>query len=266
MKISEVKKSLKKDPPYSYYSALQRRMGLIVTWVLLNAFPSVSANTITVLMLPLSLMASGVLYYAILNANLTLLILVFFLSVFIYVLDGVDGNIARFKRTTSIQGVYLDRLVHNITGPIFFLVVGFATYEISDDIFYLPLFIGIAIFSELSPLDVSQKDVEALFIRQAVHKQTLNYEFSIHKKSDKACGAKLINHKGRLNKFIKSILTIDGFYISLIIDVWVFQNQFYFTALLGVIYILGKIYVRSNTTKWEKELIEVLEKLNVKES
>ncbi|MDP3734752.1 MAG: CDP-alcohol phosphatidyltransferase family protein, partial [Nanoarchaeota archaeon] len=44
-----------------------------------------------------------------------------FLFQFGYILDTIDGQIARLRNQRSLSGIYLDGLAHNLNNPIFFI-------------------------------------------------------------------------------------------------------------------------------------------------
>jgi hypothetical protein len=58
------------------------------------------------------------------------------------VMDGVDGEVARYKNQTSLTGLYLDRLNAALTGWILFLSIGFGLYFRSQDL--LTLLFGVS--------------------------------------------------------------------------------------------------------------------------
>ncbi len=185
------------------------------------------------------------------------------MSVFTLTLDCADGNIARIKQTSSIRGVYLDRLVHNIAHPLFFLVVGFAFYLSSDRILYVIVFIIAAILSELSPLDVSRKDTEALFIRQLLHQETLNYDYKTHQAAvSNPNSAKTPTKPSTFSKVVKTILTIDMFYVTILLDLLIFKEQYFLSSSLAVFFIVGMIYSKSSTSQWEETLEDTLKMLS----
>ncbi|MGY0691507.1 CDP-alcohol phosphatidyltransferase family protein [Virgibacillus sp. FSP13] len=260
MDFETVKQCAKKDEATSYYTVIKRKTGVLLTWFIIRIFPSVSANAVTLSMFPLNMLVAGILYYAIVFENICVLLISFCISFITLVLDTVDGNIARIKGTSSIKGVYLDRLVHNISHPMFFMVLAFALFASSNQMIYLIMFIIVAILSELSPLDVSQKDVEALFIRQAVLHTTKNYHYATHQFTRKV--ARKPEKASKIRKIIKTILSNDSYYFVVLLDLLLFDKQFYVTGLFALVDIVGMVYVRSNLNRWESNLHEVLERLS----
>jgi phosphatidylglycerophosphate synthase len=79
----------------------------------------ITANQLTYLMIVAGLLAgAGLLIPGIAGALLGALLIQLYL-----LLDCVDGEVARWKRTTSITGVYLDRIGHYLCEAV--LLVGF---------------------------------------------------------------------------------------------------------------------------------------------
>jgi hypothetical protein len=54
-----------------------------------------------------------------------------------YVMDQVDGEVARYNEETSFTGMYFDKLVHYIVHPIVFMGIGVGLYRDSGQIFYM---------------------------------------------------------------------------------------------------------------------------------
>lgn len=262
MTYTEIKRHVKEDEATTYYTMLKRNAGIGLTWLILRVFPSISANVITVCMLPLNVLAAGLAYYGIVYSRPSIIVIAFLVSFFTLCLDSVDGNIARITNTTSIQGVYLDRLVHNISHPMFFFVSGFALYSSTQEIIYLIIFILVGVFSELSPLDIAQKDVEALFVRQALLRQTKNYQYLTHHRLE-CSNKKVVNipRNSKLRKVMKTILMNDVYYFVILLDLLLFNSQFYVTLVYAFIDIMGMIVSRLNFPQWEKSLHEMLSRL-----
>lgn len=128
--IKELRKTLQThDNPKDWHTRIfMRTLSIYVTKVLLCT--PVTANQVTLFMLMVGIAAAvlftfGNYWYSLIGALL-------FQSM--YVLDGVDGEIARYKGTTSACGHYLDRLYHNITYPFIFVGISFGAYSNSHDV------------------------------------------------------------------------------------------------------------------------------------
>ena len=65
-----------------------------------------------------------------------------------HVLDCMDGQMARYRKTTSSSGAYFDRITDQIQVTLWFGAIGYAAYAASQDV--LPVFlafIGVAFYS-----------------------------------------------------------------------------------------------------------------------
>jgi hypothetical protein len=104
-----------------------RPISIYITKILL--YTPVSANLVTLMMLIFGILAgiSFTLdnYWASLAGGLILILNI--------ILDCVDGEIARFRNTSSLQGAYLDRLIHIIVSPFIFIGITFGAYTSSGD-------------------------------------------------------------------------------------------------------------------------------------
>ena len=98
----------------------------------------ISANQITLTMILFCAIAC---YFLQIGTLFSLLIGSFFLFL-VNVVDTVDGEVARFKNTTSNLGDYLDRVCHycTYTASIFFFSVGL--YKIYNETFLLLIILG----------------------------------------------------------------------------------------------------------------------------
>lgn len=73
--------------------------------------------------------------------------------VFLIVSDTVDGELARFKGTSSLFGDYLDRLAHYVTNTSMFLGIGIGLYSTYQEliIFYISTFVLVCyLFDDIS--------------------------------------------------------------------------------------------------------------------
>lgn len=113
-----------------------RDAALPCTWLLLHT--PITANQVTLLALLLALFS---------NLLLTLPNSLGFLSAMIglqlwYYLDHVDGQIARYRKESSLTGRFFDYLMHHLIHCTFFLGLGFYTYLETRKILFLSIGIG----------------------------------------------------------------------------------------------------------------------------
>lgn len=105
---------------FGYY--VIRPISLYFTWLLLQT--GLSANQITVLH-GLFGSAGAVLLGFADDAWRFLGIALLYFS---YVLDNVDGEVARFRKQVSISGKYLDSVMHSVVNMLIFFGFGFGVY------------------------------------------------------------------------------------------------------------------------------------------
>jgi len=121
----------------SSYICFVRKLSIYFTWIILRT--PLSANHITFLGLISAFIGSLLLVskYSVFLLLGTLLLQLFFL------LDLCDGEISRFRKSSSLGGAYFDSLVHNYSNllPIFLLAIG--VYIIINNVWVIILgFIG----------------------------------------------------------------------------------------------------------------------------
>ena len=116
---------------------LVRDLALPVTWLLLHT--SFSANGVTLLGMVVILF-SAIFFVFPLAPTFLIGALLF---QFWYLLDHVDGQIARYRKTSSLTGVYFDYLSHYFTNSVIFFGLGLHAYFVTHQFVMLLLaFIG----------------------------------------------------------------------------------------------------------------------------
>ena len=101
----------------SWYAA-SRSVAIYITWLLIHT--GVTANQVTLMTVSLAL--AGALMLA--TPPVWLSLCGAFAMLTYHLLDKVDGDVARYRRTFSIVGVYLDEVGHGIAFAGVFLGVG----------------------------------------------------------------------------------------------------------------------------------------------
>ncbi len=139
-----------------------RKLSIYVTKVCILL--KISANCATFLSLIFALLGSILL----LSNDSTLLILASICIFMYWVLDYVDGELARYyihmnKQKKSLQGSYFDYLVHFFSTNIMFLAIGYSSYKRYDDVIFYLLgiisCIGISNFPNLVASMIIAKDI-----------------------------------------------------------------------------------------------------------
>ncbi|MBA7676113.1 hypothetical protein ES703_84354 [subsurface metagenome] len=105
-----------------YAKIFSRRISIYITKALL--YTPISANQVTILGFLLGIAAGtlfiwGNYWYSITGAVLLQLC---------FILDGVDGEVARYRGTSSLRGQYLDGANHTIANPYIFVGLSFGVY------------------------------------------------------------------------------------------------------------------------------------------
>ena len=173
-------KALRKKEEASLYIRICREFGLVVTWILVNLIPRVSANAVTISMLLINIGSCFLLFTAITGNDFKLLAISFVLFNFSICLDCVDGNIARLKKQQSLHGVFLDRLVHNVSYPLLFFVTGMAFFNRTDSVIWIIVSVSAGILTELSPVEMAIENLENLFAQQLLTRKTQIYTIEDH--------------------------------------------------------------------------------------
>ena len=62
-----------------------------------------------------------------------------------YYLDHVDGQIARYRKTVSLTGRFLDFMTHHIVHTVFLFALGFYAYRVSDGVLWIVLGFSVSI-------------------------------------------------------------------------------------------------------------------------
>src|SRR3989344_2984761 len=117
-----------------YARKVTRKISIYFTWFFINL--RVSGNTASIMMLIIGLIASlfftlGNYYYYIIGV---------LLLQFWYILDHVDGELARYWKKTSAKGIFIDKINHHIVHPLIFLCIGIGLYREFNN--YLMLILG----------------------------------------------------------------------------------------------------------------------------
>jgi len=103
-----------------------RDLALPITWLLLHT--SISANQVTAISLLLGV--AGVIFFAFPGSGWFLAGAIL-LQIW-YLLDHVDGQIARYRKKSSLTGLYFDFLSHYVANSVIFFGFGLHVYFIAE--------------------------------------------------------------------------------------------------------------------------------------
>jgi len=108
-----------------------RDLALPITWLLLHT--SVTANQVTLFSLVIGL--GGIFLFAFPPTSAFLagaLLLQFW-----YLLDHVDGQIARYRKTACLSGRFFDFLTHHVIHGMIFFSLGFYAFHVTGQLFFV---------------------------------------------------------------------------------------------------------------------------------
>jgi len=118
----------KKKGPLPYSVIFARKVSIYFTKLLL--YTNITPNQVTLLFILIGVMAC--LFFV--SANPWHMIVGALLLELWYIFDHVDGEVARYRRNTTLTGTYLDFLSHYIVHPFIFVCLSFGIYNIFHDI------------------------------------------------------------------------------------------------------------------------------------
>ena len=117
----------KNEEERGYLKIVARRVSIYITKLLL--YTPITGNQATLLYI-LSGLIAGIFF---IPGNTWCTIVGAFLLQLWFVMDCVDGEVARYRKTSSLTGVYLDVLSHHIVHPYIFACVSFGIYNSLHD-------------------------------------------------------------------------------------------------------------------------------------
>lgn len=251
--FSEIERLRKKERA-SLYIETCRQIGLVLTWVLVNLFPSLSANAVTVSMLAINLITVPILFHATIQNGLGLLFASILLFNFSICLDCVDGNIARYKRQQSVYGVFLDRLTHNVSYPLLYFSTGLALFLRTNSVMWFLSFFITGILTELSPAMLALENTENLFFQQLVSRRTQIYaveDYNIGSTVEEDCSCTNITNNKQCSFHMREILSLFPFwnrlFFALFLD-FVFPFPEYLITKLHVVLFGIRLLVRQGSS------------------
>lgn len=152
-----------------------RTISIYITKILIRT--PITANQVTFVWFLLDIAAAvsfsfGHYWYSIIGSLLVLMS---------YILDSIDGEIARYRHSCSMKGAYLDRIFHDISYPFIFIGISFGVYANFHSIWAFVLGFSASIFillPELIDLEYirilvkSDVDIKKLFNKDKAKEDT----------------------------------------------------------------------------------------------
>jgi len=117
------KVKLGKRFPLAFGYEIHRVLSRYITWLFLNMFPNIKPQRISFLMIIVGIIGS----LCIATGSLQYSVLGFFIVYISFLLDKVDGEIARFKGMYGVRGVFLDELYHILVPSALFVAVFYSS-------------------------------------------------------------------------------------------------------------------------------------------
>ena len=175
-KICEKKHKKGVSQPNLYATIFIRKISIYLTWLLLHT--SISANKVTLFQLVVTLIGS----LLIVPVNIYINITGIFLIQLGYVLDNVDGEIARYRKNPTVNGLYIDLFNHLVMIPAMFYCLGFHYFFASDRNY---IFIIAASLGALSLLNPTKRAIWAAIYYMTEKCGTPSYDYEHLKAKNK---------------------------------------------------------------------------------
>lgn len=171
--IKKHKKGVTK--PHLLATLFARRVSIYITWLIVK-YTKISANQVTIWQLVVSLIGLGFLCFA--NPWIGLSgALLLHLG---YIFDNVDGEVARYRKTQSINGMFLDFVNHEIIIPMTFGCLAFHYYFLSESIYYFSLALFI-ILCRINPVGKARQTTINYLI---LYRHSPSYDISEYTKNN----------------------------------------------------------------------------------
>lgn len=113
-----------------YVLNFERRVSIYITFLFIKL--GIRAMCATTVFLLSGIIAAMVFF---LGGRTNFLIGVLILQLW-YILDHVDGEVARYNEETSLTGMYFDTLVHYIVHPLVFFGIGWGVFHMTGNAIY----------------------------------------------------------------------------------------------------------------------------------
>jgi len=254
--LSELKKICWKETETIWYAKyVIRHISIRITRLILPT--GISANQATVIFL-----ITGVLGCILLGTgDLSYSIFGILLIQFSYIFDCVDGEIARYRKQSSVNGVFIDSVGHEVLTPAIFLAMTFFIFNNTHQVFMLVLG-TIATWASQRPMVVAKEHVFFTFL---VSGHISYYDFSKLNKSESALDLTKIS-KSKYSKFLIPILYYPGaMNVFSILAVFYFIYPVITNIIIGAYFVLQIVVQIALPIKWlkngsiEKDFIKLRE-------
>ncbi len=136
-----------------------RKVSIYVTWFLLQT--PLSANAVTILQTLVGVAGA----FFLCSQSLAWGFFGIILMQFGYILDCCDGEIARYRKQSSVNGVFLDLLGHEIVIPAMYMGLAIGEFQRNPDVALLILGFSAGLFSLRFDISAMFQTVNTMFMK-----------------------------------------------------------------------------------------------------
>ena len=195
--------------PHWWATFFARRVSIYITWLIVR-YTNISANQVTIWQLISSLIGIGLLCFA--NTWIAFVgVLLLHLG---YVFDNVDGEVARYRKSQSINGMFLDFVNHNVIIPFTFSCYSFHLFFASGELLYFITGL-IAVLCGINPVGAARQTVIYFLIKK---RKSPTYDFTCYNQQEANKNFNSDPPKIDNSKKIKNIIKYIRSFISNILD------------------------------------------------
>lgn len=226
---------------------LSRKISIWITYFLIDR--SISPNQVTILWIVLGVFGS---LLFIINAYWVSMVAIFLLYAS-WILDNVDGELARYRKQFSIEANFLDMLGHQVILPLVFGCLTFSMILKNTDVGII--FLGIVASVLVTPLNKMQENALLLLSIKAISDHDIPESMKTSVDSDRAEEMEGKSLKRRVIAFTGMIFSQVGMVYLLIIAVIVdFTKGYLLFYGIGIpLVLIPKCLIRLRTLKRDAE-------------
>ena len=159
-----------------YLGRFYRPFSLRLSWILYRT--KITPNFVTVMQIIIGLLSC---LFISVNLSKEAMLLGVVVLHFAYLLDCVDGEIARAKQMDSLEGLFLDKFAHAITMPSIFMAVTLHYSEFAMN-YSFPLLV-ISFFSSLCTFNPVNRLITSIVQQLMTKKQFKQYDLEQYQKN-----------------------------------------------------------------------------------
>ena len=228
-----------------------RKISIWITYFLRNS--AISPNQVTALWVLLGILGGFLLIFNIYGVS----IFAFFLLFLSWILDNVDGELARHKEQYSIAGNFLDMVGHDIFFPVIFCGLTFSAVLQHQSNFIV--FFGLVATALATPMNKMQENEKLLLCMKAI---TRGVKLEISKNQVHPVSKRKGLRKGAIKVIAVIFSEIGMFYLLFIAILFRMENSYLCLYGLGLpLLLIPKYLVRSKELKKIAEDPSLLKKL-----